>query len=234
MSDVTLDKCKSYLDAQAGRVERGLLHIELPVVTISREAMAGASDIAQLVAERLNQHTHGTAPCPWTVFDRNLVERVLEDHELPKTLDRFMSEDASVFSPGRAVEEILGLHPSDWTLVQHTTETILRLARLGNVILIGRGSNIITRRLKKAVHIRLVAPEPVRIQRAAEAYKITTKEATALIHERDAARHRYVKHNFHVAIDDPLQYHAVLNTGLIDFDLAARLIADAVTLQFPH
>ena len=200
------------------------------MVTISREALAGASDIAQLVAQRLNEKA-SAEDCPWTVFDRNLVERVLEDHELPKAIDRFMSEDASVFSPGSAVEELLGLHPSDWTLVQHTTETILRLAHLGNVILIGRGANVITSHSRKAFHVRLVAPMRFRVQRAAEIYKLTTAEAEACVHERDAARRRYVKHNFHVAIDDPLQYHAVLNSGLISFEHVARLIADAVWMH---
>jgi len=234
MSGASLDKCRSYLDAQIGRVARGEAHRELPVITISREALAGASDIAQLIAQRLNQQTPSENGCPWTVFDRNLVERVLQDHELPKTLNQFMSEDASVFSPGSAVEELLGLHPSDWTLVQHTTDTIFRLARLGNVILIGRGANIITALNQNAFHVRLVAPRQVRIQRAARIYQLTAREAAVFVREKDAARQRYVKHHFHVSIDDPLQYHAILNTGLLSFEAAARLIADAVTLQYPH
>lgn len=34
------------------------------------------------------------------------------------------------------VDELLGLHPSSWTLVEHTTQTIRRLAVMGNVILV--------------------------------------------------------------------------------------------------
>jgi cytidylate kinase len=145
-----------------------------------------------------------------------------------------MSEDASVFNPGSAVEELLGLHPSDWTLVQHTTDTIFRLARLGNVILIGRAANIITARFPKAFHVRLVAPRQVRLQRAARIYQLTAREATVLVSEKDAARKRYVRHHFHVAIDDPLQYHAILNTGILSFETAARLIADGVSSQDPR
>ena len=190
-------------------------------------SLAGATTIAERVAGLLNLKTQGTQSSPWTVFDRNLVERVLEDHELPRTLDRFMSEDASLFSPGRCVEEVLGLHPSDWTLVQHTTDTILRLARLGNVILIGRGSNLITARIKNSFHVRLVAPRKIRIRRAAETYHLTEREAAVYLREKDSARRRYVKRHFHVAIDDPLHYHATLNTGLVSFEAAARLIANA-------
>jgi cytidylate kinase len=213
------------------RVGKGYVRDELPLVTISRQAMAGASEIAQLVAERLNGRLTAKDRCPWTVFDRNLVERVLEDHELPKTLDRFMPEDASAFSPGSAVEEMLGLHPSTWTLAQHTTDTIVRLARLGNVILIGRGGTVITSRFRKAVHIRLVAPGQARIRRAELVYHLTPREAALFVREKDAARYRYVKRHFHVAIDDPLLYHATINTGLTGYEGAARLIVEAVLAQ---
>ena len=57
-----------------------------------------------------------------------------------------MSEDAHLLPVESIVEEVLGLHPSGWTLVQHTTKTILRLASLGHTILVGRGGNVITAR----------------------------------------------------------------------------------------
>jgi hypothetical protein len=51
-----------------------------------------------------------------------------------------MTEDAQLLPVEAIVEEVLGLHPSGWTLVQHTTKTILRLAGLGHTILVGRGA----------------------------------------------------------------------------------------------
>jgi diguanylate cyclase (GGDEF)-like protein len=38
------------------------------------------------------------------------------------------------------LDELLGLHPPAWTLVRQMTETILHLAEMGNVILVGRGA----------------------------------------------------------------------------------------------
>ena len=35
---------------------------------------------------------------PWTIFDRNLVERVLEDHDLPARLAKFMPEDRARYA----------------------------------------------------------------------------------------------------------------------------------------
>ena len=50
------------------------------------------------------------------------------------------------------------MHPSQYTLVQKTGETILHLAQLGYVIIVGRASNIITAKMPGGVHIRLVSP----------------------------------------------------------------------------
>jgi hypothetical protein len=55
-----------------------------------------------------------------------------------------------------AVDELLGLHPSSWTLVEHTTQTIRRLAIRGNVILVGRGSDFILAHFSDVYHVRLV------------------------------------------------------------------------------
>ena len=100
---------------------------------------------------------------PWAVFDANLAKQVLEDHKLPANLERFMTEDARL--PVEAiVEEVLRLHPSAWTLVEHTTQTILRLAGLGHAILVGRGASVITARLPNVFHVRLVAPLATRIR----------------------------------------------------------------------
>lgn len=227
MRSTSIETWRGFLEAHAER-EATKPRGELPVVTISREALAGATTVAQLAADRLNQGASGK-DCPWTVFDRNLVEKVLQEHELPKHLHRFMPEDAQVFSPAKVLEELLGLHPSDWKLVHHTTDTILRLARLGNVILVGRGSNVITAGRKRAFHVRLVAPIEVRIQRAVELYQVGESEAAALVKQRDRASRRYVKQHFHVANDDPLQYHAVYNTGKMSLDAVARVIAEAVS-----
>jgi len=227
MTNLSLNACRSYLDAHTrmGATEE---HRDLPVVTMSREAGAGGVTVAQLLADLLNGSSSKRNGCPWTIFDRNLIERVLADHQLPKEIARYMPEDAAAFSAGAAVEELLGLHPSSWTLVQHTTDTILHLARMGNVILVGRGSNIIAGQCRNAFHVRLVAPLELRIQRMAELNHLTQAEAARLVRKTDLARRRYVQIHFKADIDDPLRYHAVFNTGLMSLETVAKGIANAI------
>ena len=95
-----------------------------------------------------------------------------------------------------------GLHPSGWTLAQHTTKTILRLAGLGHAILVGRGANVITARLPNVFHVRLVAPLLTRNRHAAEFYHLSEAEAAKLVREQDHARRRYVRRYFNSEIDD--------------------------------
>lgn len=216
---------RAYIKAQGvrmGRKDRS----QLPLVTISRQAGAGAVTIARMLAEELDKRGTGTEDPPWTVFNRKLAEKVLSDHELPTTLKRFMPEDATS-NLKDAVEQQLGLHPASWTLVQHTIETIVRLGRLGHVVLVGHGSNIITANFKGALHVRLVAPLAARIRHIEEFYGMSQKEAADYVQETDRARMRYVKRYFRADVTDPLEYDLVINTGRTGFQSAVRIIASA-------
>jgi hypothetical protein len=157
------------------------------------------------------------------VFDRNLVEKVLEDHNLPARLAKFMPEDR-VSEITDTMDELFGLHPPSWVLVRKTSETILHLAELGHVILIGRGSNIITAKLPHVFHVRLVGSLETRVKHLQQLNKLSLKQAQQLANREDLARRRYVKQFFGKDIDDPLLYHLVINTDLISVDDASRMI----------
>ena len=113
-------------------------------------------------------------------------------------------------------------------MVQQTAETLLKLVSLGNVILIGRGGNVITARLPHVIHVRLVAPLEKRIAHAHQFYSLTENEAHKFCLSQDRARERYLKKYFNADVNDPLLYHLIVNTGLVSYDDAAKLIGDAV------
>lgn len=197
-----------------------------PFVTLSREAGAGAETVAHLLAEKLTARGPKDAP-PWTVFDKNLISRVLEDQDLPQAIAKHVREDKDT-TVEALVGELLGLHPSLWTLFHHTSDTVLKLARIGRCIIVGRGGNIITAKLKGGLHARLVAPESVRVAHLRRHLELPEKEAVKYAHEHDSGRRRYIKTNFDRDIDDPLLYHAVLNTGLLGFEETASALASMV------
>jgi cytidylate kinase len=221
----SVDVFRRYLSAQA--VEEREFRRHRPAVTISREKGAGAVIIANAVAQQLDLDCPGEDGCPWAVFDRNLVKKILEDHQLSATMEKFMPEDTP-FPLSDALESLLGLHPSSWNLREYADETIRRLAANGNVILVGRGAAIITSLLPNVLHVRLVAPFNLRVQNYAESYNTTAKGAAQVVRESDEARHRYVQTYFGVNVADPWLYDLVINTGRTGNELAAKVIASTV------
>ena len=195
-------------------------------VTISRQTGSGGHAVAEKLAEYL-QVAFPKDACPWAVFDRNLVEKVLEQHHLPQRLARFMTEDR-ISEIADTVDELFGLHPPSWTLVRQTADTILRLAELGNVILIGRGANIITSKLPHVFHVRLVASLERRIEQVQQMSNLGAKAAREFIEREDRGRRRYLKKYFGKAMDDPLLYHITINTDLVSYEQAARMIGNAM------
>ena len=221
-----LDSFSRYMEAQHAFAE-STPRVQLPAITISREAGAGAITIGHLAAKILEDGCSGSPKVPWTVFERNLAEKVLREHHLPATLEHFMPEDTT-FPLSDAVDQLLGLHPSSWTLVEHTTQTIRRLAIMGNVILVGRGSNFISAHFPHVYHVRLIAPLKDRVRHIEEYYNLKPAEAAQKVHDLDEGRRRYVRRYFRADIADPLHYHLTINTAYTGFQKAAQIIANLI------
>jgi len=147
------EKCKRYIESHSTRRETSLKREKVyPCISISRDTGAGAQAVCKELITILDSKSE-TNENRWTFFDRKLIEKILEDHHLPEQISKYLVEDKYDYVSS-AVNEVLGLHPSQWTLLHHTTETVLQLARMGKVIIVGRGGNIITSKLKNAFHVR--------------------------------------------------------------------------------
>jgi cytidylate kinase len=225
-----LERCRTFINTQlqpAGKAAAAAkAGVPRRAVTISRQTGSGAHSVAEKLAAKLQALSSKDA-CPWTVFDRNLMEKVLEDHNLPQRLAQFMPEDR-VSEIADIMDELFGLHPPSWTLVRQTTDTILRLAELGNVILIGRGATVITSKLDYVFHVRLVGSVERRVKHIQESDHLSKEAALDLIRREDRGRVRYLKKYFHTDLNDPLLYHLVINTDLVPYEEAAQITADAV------
>lgn len=228
------EKCRRYIDAhtcQFRQLDFNKNRSSCPCITISRETGAGAGFVSQHLISYLQAVTKDKS-CEWTFFDKLLIEKILEDHNLPHQLSEFMKED-KYSNVSSFINELLGIHPSKWTLLHKTTETIIQLARMGNVVIVGRAASVITAKLPNTFHVRLIAPLEHRVQKIMKLYSLHEKEAVDFIKREDNSRRDYVKSNFYKDIENPQLYHLILNTGLISYEEAARLIADAVVDKFP-
>jgi len=229
--NINIDQCLSHINRQP---ENHLNHSakERPAVTISRMCGSGGRTVASKLAEFLRPL--GPSGGRWTVFDRELIRKVLEDHSLSARLAEYLPEsnkpllgEMKAKLPGKANATARGI-------VEQSVETIWHLAESGYVILVGRGANVITARRKNVFHVRLVGSLEKRISRMEEMYDFDRHAAIEYIKAQDAAKKLYLKEYFGQDIDNPELYHLIVNTDRIAYDEAARLISDSIIHRFRH
>lgn len=201
-----------------------------PYITISRESGASGSSLAHALALHLN--SHATEHAQWTVYTANLIEEMLQAHNLSPRLARFLPED-KVSEIAASVGELVGLHPNLWDLVQKTNELIRRLACSGHAIIVGRGANFVTAGIEHGVHLRLIAPAEHRARHIARLQQLTEAEARAFNTRRDLARERYVHTHFNASIKDPTGYDLVINTGRIHLTEAVEIVTTLINTRTP-
>lgn len=202
-----------------------------PTITISRETGIGAYLICEKLADYFNSRAVKFYD-DWTFFDKELINKIVDDHNLPSHFKKFLAEETSA-KLDSWFGEILGITPSKLTLLNKTKKTILKLAEFGNVIIVGRGANIILANKPNTFHIRLVAPLNYRIETASKFYDMDKKTASEFINQEDEARKEYLLKYFHKKVNNPLLYHTIINTHLINFDEIAELIGQCVIRKFP-
>ena len=190
--NIGFDKCLSYIHGQTGLEDKSRREIK-PSITISRMSGSGGRSVASKLAEYLQSRI--PVSCGWTVFDRNLIEKVLEDHHLSKRIAQFVPECHKSLLED-TLEDLLGLHPPIALLVRQASETILSLAEKGHVILVGRGAHIVTSKLETVFHVRLVGSIEKRIERLMTVYDFDYANAREFLKIQDAGKKRYLKDHF--------------------------------------
>jgi len=224
--DVPLGKSDGYLKAQFDLKRREERRGRAPFITISRQPGAYGLSVASRVAEYLNARERRVG-ANWHVFDRELVQRVVEENRYPKDIIPLL-EECPVSEIDDAIEEMFGLHPSKWTLVQKMSRVILHLACGGYVILVGRASNIVTRRLSGGVHLRLVGSFASRLRHVRERYGYDDETARAFLKQEEVNRAGYVRKYFDRDVEDPLLYDFVINTDTVPVDRIAVMAGEFV------
>lgn len=196
------------------------------IITLSRQFGAGGAEVAKRVADRLQ----------WRVADNEFVERVaaragltpdevaVREERVPNFLERLAwalaSASAELAVPTGATMEGL----SEPLMVRVTESVVAEIAREGRVVLVGRGAAAILGERERTLHVQVVAPVGIRVERIAGRLGVPLDEAKKLVHESDARRSKYHKEYYGRDSADPVNYHMVLNTGYLGLDGTADLI----------
>jgi cytidylate kinase len=215
----------SQLSHTAKQPQQAFKQINL-FVTISRESGAGGSTVAEKLIHFLNENDFNEQ-CKWTLFDKNIIEKVIEEHNLPENFKNYFSEK-KISEIQSAFEQLMGLHASNTKLTTKICSTIINLASMGNVVIVGRGANILTRNLPGGFHVRLIAEYEWRVKHVEMLYNYDRSQAVRYIENIDSGRNEYVKKLFSKNIHDPLLYDLVIKTNSMTIDETAEIIGRSV------
>ena len=104
------------------------------------------------------------------------------------------------------------------------------LAEEGNVVIMGRGSNLVLKNFPGVLHVGVVAPLEFRIETTMSRDGMSREAAEKYIADEELARISFFKRHFKAHPDDPLLYHMVVNPGTLGIETSAVVISQAVAL----
>ncbi len=116
---------------------------------------------------------------------------------------------------------------SDSLHMKTMTAIIRELGDRGEIVVLGRGSQMILRDLPGALHVLTVAPEELRIERLAAREGMSPEEAESRLQESDRARAAFYRKFWKVEVGDPSLYDLTLETSKLLYEVGAELVAVA-------
>lgn len=188
----------SYLNKRMNEdevVKKSTTTVAGPVITISRDVGCNGVKLAKIIAEQLNSENPETN---WKViskevFHESAKELKMHPDQIRKSLYHY---DKSSF------DDILQAFSdknfkSSRTIGKTMKRVILQIATEGNCIIIGRAGHIIADRIKRALHIRLIAPLDYRINTIMHNNALNREDAILFINKVDKERMAFRKSVLH-------------------------------------
>ena len=199
-----------------------------PLITISREAGTEAHAIGRYLIMRLAEYNAPDLKTGWDLFDQKLCALIAQNKSLDADYDMLMTDKYRGGGLHRLVYELLIGTPQEYRIQKKIEEVIFLLARLGKVVIIGRGGFQIARHMPGAIHLRLVAPMDHRMQVVMKHDNLSAAEALKKIRATDEERTRFLKNHHQCDINDPTNFDIVWNVGRGEISDLVNTVAELV------
>jgi cytidylate kinase len=206
----------------------------VPVITISRQYGSLGDEIGREVAERLGLR----------FVDQEIINEVARRLGVsPEAASAPDEREGSVVS--ELVHTMRRLYPAtplpqpsqenqeldEAAYLQVIREVIWEVARTNDAVIVGRGGAFILPKHPDILHVLIVAPLAVRVERVMAAEGLNQERAAQRLKHVDGNRGRYVRHFYHSNWLDLAHYDLVVNTGHFSQVRAASLICTAATAE---
>jgi cytidylate kinase len=196
------------------------------VITISREYGSGGGEIAARLAKRLG----------WQLIDHEVVVRVAEklhvsEEEAEEHDERVEGLASRIFKslqlghPTMPVTVEIPRSMDSRAFYEARCQIIEGAVASGHVVIVGRGAQAHLAKRRDVLHVRIVAPFELRLAYVMSREGLDREAAQARILKKDQERARYLETFYHRHPGDPHLYDLVLNTGILDLESAAEVIA---------
>lgn len=221
--DLRIGSLEEYNRKQQEKAGKPKPQTKRPCISISREFGCEAYPVAEKLREMMTRKSGEE----WVLMDKALLEEVANCHNISEEIlrglgekNRFLDEVLATFSPHwKSEKEYFDL------LCRH----ILSLAHQGNVIIVGRGSAIITRHLKNCHHFRLYASLHYKRNSLARRLSMHPDDAEQLIEKKQRLRDRFTSDFLGTDARDLDHYTMLFSNDRNSSEQIARSIADYVS-----
>jgi cytidylate kinase len=182
------------------------------ILTVEREYGSGGGEIAQLLAKELG----------WKLWDQDLTEEIARLANCPKAVVEVREERTDPlyyrlfksFLRG-SYEGSLNAHKlnvvDSESILKITERVVQHVAKTGNSVIVGRGSQHFLRNRQDTLRVFLYASREEKVRRLLARGK-TEKDAQQLVDTVDRERVEFIQKYFHVEWPDRTAYHTMINT----------------------
>ncbi len=191
---------------------------ERPVVTISRQPGSKGRKIASLLAKKLG----------FDFISGIIIDQVAKDADVRSVVVKTFDEQPRSFINDLFSMLEVKYHFTSDEYSEHLVKMITALGKVGNAVILGRGSNFILSG-PKLFRVRIVAPLDSRIKNVIEKYGVSEDEAKNQMEMVENNRFEFVDRYFQKDIADPINYDLLINTEKIDAEKGAEIISSGLT-----
>jgi len=222
----------------------------MPVITMSGNIGSGAREVGQSVAQELGIDfvdqqlmVQASQRCGVTIGtlaehdERRGSFRERLSHLLRTVLERSAASGADPITGATGLEAVLSSsyadmaaeepHLSDSLYMQTMTDIIRELAARGDVVILGRGSQMLLTDMPRTLHVLCVSPRRLRANRLAERDETGMDEAMRRTQESDRARCAFYKKFWRVEVEDPKLYDLTVDTSRLSYEIATEVVVAA-------
>ncbi len=185
----------------------------MAIITISREFGSLGTTIAKALKEELG----------FDDLDKiKLEEMLVSEYGIPEENVEKYDEKKPHF---------WDIFSTDKDRYLHFMKTAMyKFAEKGNCVIIGRGGQILLKDIPGALHVRIIAPPELRVQRLKERYSYDDKLGEQIIRHSDHDRIGFHKFFFHANWEDPYWYDLIINTRSFPVEHAVGLIKNSLDM----